>query len=195
MLLPPLTMSCREPILALSAALILSLALPACDRDGPLDTVADTQADPALWHEDAARILAALPKVITSFQPSEAAAPFNTSYRTGPVFGASCTYAEGSRQLVVRVESGNIRERFATLARGHANAGESFVTREATVRGQKAVVHWNGPGRTADVVYVLQRRFIVELRLVPARSDDEVVQLAEAMDVTPLTAVVLAGVK
>jgi hypothetical protein len=188
-------MSCREPILALSAALILSLALPACDRDGPLDTVADTQADPALWHEDAARILAALPKVITSFQPSEAAAPFNTSYRTGPVFGASCTYAEGSRQLVVRVESGNIRERFATLARGHANAGESFVTREATVRGQKAVVHWNGPGRTADVVYVLQRRFIVELRLVPARSDDEVVQLAEAMDVTPLTAVVLAGVK
>jgi hypothetical protein len=185
----------REMLLALSVAVTPALFACACDGDGPLDSVIDTAADPAVWHDDAAKILDVLPKGVTSFKPSEAAAPFNTSYRTGPVFGASCTYADGPRQLVVRVESGNIRERFATLAKGHANAGESFVTREVTVHGQKAMVHWNGLGRTADVVYVLQRRFIVELRLVPARSDDDVVQLAEAMDVAPLTALVLAGMK
>lgn len=187
----------REMPLSLSVAAVAvaCAALAACDGDGPLDTVIDTGADPAVWHEDAAKVLDVLPKLVTSFKPSEAAAPFNTSYRTGPVFGASCTYADGPRQLVVRVESGNIRDRFATLARGHANTGESFVTHDATVHGQRATVHWNGPGQTADVVYVLQRRFIVELRLVPARSDDEVVQLAEAMDVAPLTALALAGVK
>jgi hypothetical protein len=184
----------REMLLALSVALAPALVC-ACDSDGPLDSVIDTTANPSVWHDDAAKILDVLPKVVTSFKPSDAATPFNTSYRTGPVFGASCTYADGPRQLVVRVESGNIRERFATLAKGHANAGESFVTREATVHGQKATVHWNGLGLTADVVYVLQRRFIVELRLVPARSDDDVVQLAEAMDVAPLTALVLAGMK
>jgi hypothetical protein len=179
----------RERLLA------LLVALAACDHGGPLDTVADTTLDAAVWHEDASKILAVLPKVVAAFKPSEAAAPFNTSYRTGPVFGASCTYADGSRQLVVRVESGNIRERFAALAKGHANPGEAFVTKEATVHGQKAAVHWNGPGRTADVVYVLQRRFIVELRVVPAVSDEEVVQLAEDMDITPLTGLVLDGVK
>ncbi len=183
------------PLLLFVAAAAACAALSACDSDGPLDSVIDTRADPAVWHDDAAKVLDVLPKVVTSFKPSEAAAEFNTSYRTGPVFGASCTYADGPRQLVVRVESGNIRERFATLARGHANTGESFVTHDATVHGQKATVHWNGPGQTADVVYVLQRRFIVELRLVPARSDDEVVQLADAMDVAPLTALVLAGLK
>lgn len=187
--------SSRSAAVTATVAAVALAALSACDGDGPLDSVIDTGADPAVWHEDAAKVLGALPKVVTSFKPSEAAAPFNTSYRAGPVFGASCTYADGPRQLVVRVESGNIRDRFATLARGHANAGESFVTHEATVHGQKATVHWNGPGQTADVVYVLQRRFIVELRLVPTRSDDEVVQLAEAMDVAPLTALVLAGLK
>jgi hypothetical protein len=193
MLLRLLTMLRREMLLALSVVPVTLLV--ACDTEGPLDTVADTSADAALWHDDATKMVAALPGVVASFKPSEAAAPFNTSYRTGPVFGASCTYAEGSRQLVVRVESGNIRERFATLARGHANAGESFVTRDATVHGHKAIVHWNAPGQTADLVYVLQRRFIVELRLVPARTDDEIVGLAEAMDVNPLTTLVLAGVK
>jgi hypothetical protein len=176
-------------------ALLLPLLAIACDRDGPLDTVADTATDAAVWHEDAMKILAVLPKVVAGFKPTEAAAPFNTSYRTGPVFGASCTYGDGPRGLVVRVESGNIRERYASLAKGHANPGESFVTREATVHGLPAVVHWNGIGKTADVVYVLQRRFIVEMHLVPTRSDDELVQLAEAMDVAPLTGLTLDGVK
>jgi hypothetical protein len=176
-------------------AALVSIALAACDRDGPLDTVADLNTDAAVWHDDAAKVLAALPKVLASFKPVEGAAPFSTSYRTGPVFGASCTYGDGSRQLVVRVESGNIRDRFDTLAKGHANTGEAFVTHEATVRGQKAIVHWNGLGQTADLVYVLQRRFIVELRVVPSRGDDEVVQLAEAMDVAPLMALALDGVK
>ncbi len=178
----------------LIVALVPWLA-PGCDRDGPLDTVADLNTDAAVWREDAARILGALPKVVASYKPVEAAAPFSTSYHSGPVFGASCTYGDGSRQLVLRVESGNIRERFETLAKGHANAGEAFVTHEATVHGQKAVVHWNGPGQTADLVYVLQRRLIVELRVVPARGDDEVVQLAEAMDVASLMALALDGVK
>jgi hypothetical protein len=182
----------RPVVLALAAALA---TLGGCDRDGPLDTVADSTLDAAVWHDDAMKMLAVLPRVVTSFKPTEGAAPFNTSYRSGPVFGASCTYADGPRQLVVRFEGGNIRERFATLAQGHANAGEAFVTRDATVKGEKATVHWNGPGQTADVVYVLQRRFLVELRLVPARSDDEVVQLAEAMDVAPLGALALVGVK
>jgi hypothetical protein len=185
----------RREILLVVLASVACGALAACDRDGPLDTIADLTTDAAVWHEDASKILAALPKVVASFKPIEGAAPFSTSFRTGPVFGASCTYGDAARQLVVRVESGNIRERFDALAKGHANAGEAFVTREATVRGQKAVVHWNGLGQTADLVYVLQRRFIVELRVVPARGDDEVVQLAEAMDVAPLMALALDGVK
>jgi hypothetical protein len=181
-----------ELLLALLAPI---LGMAACDGHGPLDTVADTAMDAAVWHEDAVKILAALPKVVAGFKPSEAAAPFNTSYRTGPVFGASCTYGDGPRGLVVRIESGNIRDRYAALAKGHANPGEAFVTREVTVHGLPAVVHWNSLGKTADVVYVLQRRFIVELHLVPARSDDDIVQLAEAMDVGPLMALGLDGTK
>jgi hypothetical protein len=189
-MLSPLPSSVRIAMLAIAGGLAV-----ACDNDGPLDNVADVTLDAAVWQSDATKILAVLPQVVASFKPSEAAAPFTTTYRTGPVFGASATYADGPRQLVVRVESGNIRERAATLAKGHANRGEAFVTTEVTVHGQKASVHWNGVGKTADVVYVLQRRFIVELRVVPAISDDEIVHLAEAMDIGPLQTLSLEGLK
>lgn len=166
----------------------------ACDRDGAIDTITDTSLDPAVWRADGQKVSGALPRVVTSFKPSEGADAFATSYRTGPVFGGSCTYADGARQLVVRVESGNIRERAATLAKGHANPGESFVTRDATVHGKHATVHWNGIGKTAEVIFVLQRRLLVQLVLVPAKGDEEIVQLAESMDVGPLEALVFDGV-
>lgn len=192
---PPPMLRPALPAFAFAPALAAALGLAGCDHDSPLDTVVDSAQDAAVWHDDAMKILAALPRVVASFKPSEAAAPFTTSYRTGPVFGASATYAaDGGRQLVIRVESGNIRDRAATLAKGHANPGEAFASSEVTVHGQKAALHWNSLGRTADVVYVLQRRFVVELRVVPAQSDDEVVQLAEAMDVGPLQGLVLEGV-
>jgi hypothetical protein len=181
---------------AIAAALVLACACAsACERDGADDTVTDLGLPASVWNGDAAKIQAVLPKAVTTFKPSEAAMPFTTSYRTGPVFGASCAYADGSRGLVIRVEGGNLRERYATLAKGHANAGESFVTRETLVHGQKAVVHWNATGRTADVVYALNHKLVVELRLVPAQSDEDVVQLADAMDVGPLSALALDGVK
>jgi len=179
----------RRALLFAAAAL-----LAGCDSDGAIDTIADTRADPAVWRADGQKISGALPRVVASFKPSEGADAFFTSYRTGPVFGGSCDYADGARQLVVRVESGNIRERAATLAKGRANPGESFVTLDATVHGSRAKVHWNGLGKTADVVFVLQRRLLVQLVLVPARSQDEIVQLAESMDVAPLQALVFDGV-
>jgi hypothetical protein len=182
----------RRPLLPLVG--LVGLVGVGCDTDSALDTVADTTADAAVWHADAQKISGALPRVIASFKPSEAADAFNTSYRTGPVFGASCTYADGARQLVVRVESGNIRERAASLAKAHVPKGESYVTREVTVHGKHAFLHWNGIGKTGDVVFVLQRRFVVQLQVVPAKSDDEVVQLAEAIDVGPIEALVLDGV-
>ncbi len=188
----PLT---RGQLVALALLASLGPAVAGCDRNGPLDTVIDTATDAGVWRDDATKILAALPHAVSSFKPSESAEPFVTSYRTGPVFGASATYADGPRQLVLRIESGNIRERAATLAKGHTNPGEAFVTREARVHGQPATVHWDSVGKTADIVVVLQRRFLVELRLVPAQGDDEVQRLAEAMDVAPLEALTLDGVK
>jgi hypothetical protein len=167
----------------------------ACESDGPLDTIADTTLDPGVWRADGQKILGALPRVVASFKPAEAADAYSTSYRTGPVFGASCTYADGARQLVLRVESGNIRERAATLAKGHANPGESFVTHDATVHGARATVHWNGIGKTADVVFVLQRRLLVQVVLVPAKGEEELLQLAESMDIGPLEALAFDGVK
>ena len=170
------------------------VALASCDSDGAIDTISDTSLDPAIWRADGQKVSGALPRVVASFKPSEGADAFATSYRTGPVFGGSCAYADGARQLVVRVESGNIRERAAALAKGRANPGESFITRDATVHGKHATVHWNGIGKTADVVFVLQRRLLVQLVLVPAKGEDEAVQLAESMDVGPLEALVFDGV-
>ena len=172
----------------------LALALAGCDRDGAVDAVTDPGLDSAVWRQDGVKLSAALPQSVGTFKPSDPVNSYATSYRTGPVVGASCTYADGRRQLVVRVESGNIRERAATLANGRANPGESFVSRPVTVRGHAATLHWNETGKTGDVVYVLQRRYVVQLQLVPARSGDEVVQLASAMDVAPLEALVLDGI-
>lgn len=177
---------------ALLASAVLTLG---CSRSGAVDTVSDVTLDAAVWREDGDRILGALPKVLASFKPSEAASSFSTSYSTGPVFGAACTYADGPRQLVLRIESGNIRERAAARMKGTTTPGESFVTREVTVHGQKGAVHWSGVGRSADVVFVVQQRFLVELRLVPAATQDEAVQLAEGMNLGPLEALTLAGVQ
>jgi hypothetical protein len=184
----------RRALLFAFAATCAARLACACDSDGAIDTISDASVDPAVWRADGQKISSALPRVVASFKPSEGADAFATSYRTGPVFGGSCTYADGARQLVVRVESGNIRARAATLAKGHANPGESFVTHDATVHGGRATVHWNGIGKTAEVVFLLQRRLLVQMVLVPAKGEEEIVQLAESMDVAPLQALAFDGV-
>jgi len=183
-----------RPVILIAAALSL-VGASGCDDDGAIDSVTDMSLDPGVWKGDSLKVSGALPQAVGTFKPNEAVNTYASSYRTGPVFGAGCTYADGPRQLVVRVEGGNIRERAATLAKGHANPGESFVTRKVTVHGHPATLHWNGVGKTGDVVFVLKRRLVVQLQLVPASSDDEVVRLADAMDVAPLEALVLDGIK
>jgi hypothetical protein len=165
-------------------------ALPACDLDGPRDTIADVTVDAGVWLADAQKISAALPARVGSFVPSEGADPFFTSYSTGPVFGSSCTYADGGRQLVVRVESGNIKARGAAAL----DAGPGSGAHVRSVHGRPAVVHWNETGRTGEVAFLVARRYLVQVRVVPATSEGEVIRLAEAVDPAPLEALVLDGV-
>jgi hypothetical protein len=178
-------------------ALVVAVAVvsSACEGGGPMDAVTDLASDPAVWHADADKVASALPQSVTSFKAADPAAPFNTSYRTGPVFGASRTYQDGPRELVVRVAAGNIRERATALARGHAAPGTTFTTRQATVHGEPAAVHWDAVGKTAEVVFVLRRRYVVVAHLTLARGDDEAVQLAEAMDVGPIQGLELSGLR
>ena len=168
-------------------------AAVACTGDGPIDTVSDTTLDPGVWHADGQKIGAALPRAIGDFKAPKDPVPFWTSYGTGPVFGVDATYAQGSREVVVHVESGNIRQRAAAAEHGHANPGESFTTSEVTVQGRRATLHWNGIGKTGDVVFVVDRRFLVQMRLMPANASDEIVHLADAFDVAPMRALVLEG--
>lgn len=167
--------------------------LVACTGDGPLDTVSDTALDPSIWKADGEKVAASLPRAVGDFKAPKDAVPFWTSYGSGPVFGADATYAEGPRELVVHVESGNIRQRAATAEHGHANPGESFTTTEVTVQGKRATLHWNGIGKTGDVVFVVDRRFLVQMHLMPSKSSDEIVHLAEAFDVASMRALVLEG--
>jgi len=168
-------------------------ALAACTGDGPLDTVSDTTLASSVWRADGEKIAAALPRAVGDFKASKDPDPFSTSYGSGPVFGADVTYAQGSREVVAHVESGNIRQRVATAEHGHANPGESFTTSEVTVHGKRATLHWNGIGKTGDVVFVVDRRFLVQMRLMPSKSADEIVSLAEAFDVSALPALALEG--
>lgn len=160
-----------------------------------MDAVVDLGTDPAVWHADADKVASVLPQAVTSFKPSDPPDPFNTSYRTGPVFGASRTYHDGPRELVIRVEAGNVRARAAELARGHAAPGTTFTSRQATVHGETAAVHWDAGGKVAEVVFVLRRRYVVFAHLTLARGDDEAVQLAEAMDVGPIESLELPGLR
>jgi len=170
--------------------------LLACDRETPLDTVVDTAVDPAVWHADAQKIAAVLPPRVGTFVPSEGADPFTTSYGSGPVFGASCAYADGARQLTVRVESGNIRSRATTALapRAGATSDTKSVTRAATVHGRPATQRWDAIGRLGEVTFLVARRYLVHLRLVPAASDAEALALAESIDLGPLEALALDGV-
>jgi hypothetical protein len=180
------------PTWALWAAL---LVLGACDRDGPLDTIADGTLDAAVWRADGERIAGALPRRVGAFVPLEGADPFFTSYATGPVFGASCTYADGPRQLVVRVEGGNIRSRASAALDAHSTAADAkFVGHEAAVHGRPAAVRWNEGGRAGEVSFVVARRYLVQVRLVPAASEAESLAVAEALDVSPLESLSLDGV-
>jgi hypothetical protein len=171
----------------------LLVAPAACTGDGPLDTVSDTTLDSSVWRGDGQKIAAALPRAVGDYKAPKDPEPFWTSYGSGPVFGADATYAQGSREVVVHVESGNIRQRVAGAEHGHANPGESFTTSEVTVHGKRATLHWNGVGKTGDVVFVVDRRFLVQMRLMPSKSADEIVSLAESFDVAPLRALVLEG--
>jgi hypothetical protein len=181
----------------LGALLLPALAalLLACDRETPLDTVADTTLDPAVWRADAAKISAALPPRVAAFAPTEGADPFYTSYGTGPVFGSSCAYADGPRQLVVRIESGNIRAR-ATAALDPRNAGAdgTFVARPVNVRGHPAVQRWSAGGRASEVTFLVARRYLVQVRVVPATDDSEAASLAASIDTAALEALTLEGV-
>ena len=171
-------------------ALVLALALlPSCDRGPADDTVADLTTDPRVWLEDARKISATLPSRVGDFTASEAADPFATSYSTGPVFGSSCTYAHDGRQLVVRIESGNVRARAAAAldAGGGARAG--------SVHGAPAVVRWGDVSRVGEVTFVVARRYLVALRLVPSNGDAEVERLADSLDTKPLEGLVLTGVR
>jgi hypothetical protein len=167
--------------------------LTACTGDGPLDSVSDTRLDSSVWRADGQKIAAALPRAVGDFKASKDPDPFWTSYGSGPVFGADATYAEGSLEMVLHVESGNIRQRAVTAEHGHANPGESFTTSEVTVHGKRAVLHWNGTGKTGDIVFVVDRRFLVQMRLMPSKSSSDIVTLAEGFDVAPLRALVLEG--
>lgn len=171
----------------------LTFAAVACTGEGPLDTVTDTALDASVWRADGEKIAASLPRAVGDFRASRDPAAFWTSYGSGPVFGADATYAQGSREVVVHVESGNIRQRAAAAEHGHANPGESFTTSEVTVHGKRAVLHWNGIGKTGDVVFVVDRRFLVQMRLMPSNASDEIVRLADAFDVASMRALVLDG--
>lgn len=177
------------------ALVLLAILVPAaaCTGDGPLDTVSDTTLDPSVWRGDGQKIASALPHAVGDFKAAKDPAAFWTSYGSGPVFGADATYAQGSREVVVHVESGNIRQRAATAEHGHANPGESFTTSEVTVQGRRATLHWNGIGKTGDVVFVVDRRFLVQMRLMPSNASDEIVRLAGSFDVAGLRALSLEG--
>ena len=178
-------------IVTLAAALLFS-----CDNESPLDTIADTSLDAGVWRADARKIAGALPGRVVSFIPTEGADPFNTSYAAGPVFGASCAYADGDRQVVVRVESGNIRSR-ATAAldvRRVVGADSSGVVRQVKVHGHPGVQRWSSGGRVGEVTFLVARRYLVELRVVPAANDAEAASLAEAIDLAPLEGLTLEGV-
>ena len=178
-------------VVTLAAALLV-----ACDGETPLDTVADTTVNATVWRADARKIAGALPARVVSFAPVEGADPFNTSYGAGPVFGASCAYADGDRQVVVRVESGNIKSR-ATAAldpRGAAGGGGTGVLRQVKVHGHPGVQRWSSGGRVSEVTFLVARRYLVAVRVVPAVNDAEAVSLAEAIDVAPLEGLILEGV-
>lgn len=172
---------------------VLGATTAACTGDGPIDTVSDTRLDPSVWRADAQKIVAALPRAVGDYKVSKDPDPFWTSYGSGPVFGADATYARGSTEMTVHVETGNIRQRVGEAEHGRANPGESFATSQVTVHGKRAVLHWNSIGRTGDVVFVVDRRFMVQMRLMPSKSANDVVGLAEAFDVAPLQSLSLEG--
>jgi hypothetical protein len=184
----------------LGAWAVASLAFtPGCERDGALDTVADPHADPSVWKADADKVAGVLPKRVGAFAPSEGADPFHTSYATGPVFGASCIYADGARQLAVRIESGNVKARAGVALDAHPGSPASatdrqVVSHEATVHGHAAVVRWQPAAKTGEVSFVVSRRYLVQVRLVPAASEDEAVATAEAVDLSGLDGLALQGV-
>ena len=176
--------------------LLLAFALAfGCGRQGALDTVADSNADPRVWQDDAQRIAGALPRAIGPFTPREAADPFWTSYRTGPVFGVSGVYASAGRQLLVRVETGNIAARAAAALDPKAAIDGRPAGRETTVKGTPALVRWSDKGRESEVTFIVARRYLVQLRLVPATNEGETVGLAEGLDLGPLEGLALDGVK
>jgi len=183
--------------LAASAALAASASLlGACDRDAALDTVADLHADPAIWKADAEKIAGALPRRVGAFAPAEGTDPFHTSYATGPVFGASCVYGDGARQLAVRVESGNVKARAEAALEAHpaSPADPKSISHEASVHGRAAVVRYQATARVGEVSFVVARRYLVQVRLVPAASEAEAVAIAEAVDVSALDGLSLQGV-
>ncbi|HEY3816342.1 MAG TPA: hypothetical protein VGL81_04180 [Polyangiaceae bacterium] len=174
----------------------LAVLSTGCDDATPLDTVADTSLDPGVWRADSRKIAAVLPARVGSFVPLEGADPFYTSYGAGPVFGASCTYAEGDRQVIVRVESGNIRARAraALDPGGEAGTDPKFQSHAAKVQGRPALQRWSDAGRASEVSFLVARRYLVQVRVVPATSDSEASTLAEAIDVKPLESLALDGV-
>jgi hypothetical protein len=179
----------RRHVFTSTIALFAAGLACGCNRDAAVDAVVDTTTDRRVWLEDARKISAALPKRIGDFAPSDGADPFTTTFGTGPVFGSSCTYEHDRRQLVVRVESGNIRARAAAAL----DAGGGG--RVQTVHGQPAVVRWGDVTRVAEVTFVVARRYLVEVRLVPADGDAEAVRLAEALDTRPFESLVLEGTR
>ena len=165
-------------------------ALPSCDRDSAVDSVTDVTVDAGVWLADARIISAALPRRLGSFVPAEGADPFFTNYSTGPVFGTSCTYASGERQLVIRIESGNIRRRAAAALDAGA---EGIRAHPATVHGVPATARWSETGRMGEVSFVYARRYLVQMRLVPANDAHEIVALADSLDLGPLESLTLEG--
>ena len=97
-------------------------------------------------------MLRPLPARVASFVPTEGADPFFTSYGDGPVFGASCAYASGARQVIVRVESGNIRARAnaALDPRGEAGTDTRFQSHAIKVHGRPALQRYSGIGEVGE---------------------------------------------
>jgi hypothetical protein len=182
------------PRAATGLTLVVALALvfaPACDRSSAVDSVTDFTMDAGVWLADARAMAGALPRQLGGFVPAEGADPFFTNYSSGPVFGASCAYAESGRQLVVRFESGNIRLRAAAALDAGA---EGFRSSVATIHGVPATVRWSEIGRTGEVVFVYARQYLVQMRLVPAHDKQEIVKLAESLDLGPLDGLALDGI-
>jgi len=77
---------------------------------------------------------------------------------------------------------------------GEAGADGRFQSRTIKVHGHPALQRYSTAGELGEVAFLVARRFLVQLRLVPAANEAEVAALAESIDTAPLEQLALDGV-